>query len=302
MPSSLPAERPGPVRSPTDDGLAVALYDLGGSGPDLLLAHATGFCAEVFVPLAGSLSATFHCWAVDLRGHGRSDRPRDGHFAWSGFGADLLAAVDHAGLHRPFGFGHSCGGAAVLLAEQARTGLFAALYCFEPVMFPADGSRRGPVTDNPLSAGARRRRETFSSPDEAFVTFSSRPPLSVLDPEVLRWYVAAGFEVVPDDEGGDGSSIRLRCRRQDEATVYAEAFTSTAFVDLPNVHCPVTLACGELTDSFGVPALEADAHRLARSRIEVISGVGHFGPLERPELVADAVSRAFVHEIDTPGS
>ena len=64
------------VTSP--DGVRLAVHDLGGDGPPLLLSHATGFHGHVFAPLAAALSARFHCWAIDYRGHGSSERPTDG--------------------------------------------------------------------------------------------------------------------------------------------------------------------------------------------------------------------------------
>ena len=202
----MPTEPPDPsfpvLTCTTPDGVDLAVYDFGGTGPDLLLVHATGFCAGVLLPLAGALSDRFHCHAVDLRGHGRSGRRADGDFAWSGFATDVLTVVDRLGLDRPLGFGHSCGGASLLLAEQARPGTFAGLYLFEPVVLP-DRTAPFPVEENPLSRGARRRRETFPSADEAFVNFSSKPPFDDLDPDVLRRYVEDGFEVVPAADGGD---------------------------------------------------------------------------------------------------
>ncbi|MHB8430347.1 MAG: alpha/beta fold hydrolase [Acidimicrobiales bacterium] len=301
MPPPPPSRPPAPARSRTDDGVDLAIYDLGGTGPDLLLVHATGFCAEVFVPLVRSLSTSFSCWGVDLRGHGRSGRPPGGTYDWSGFAIDVLTAVGSAGLDRPYGFGHSCGGAALLLAEARSPGVFRSLYCFEPVVFPvAEGSRLSVTEDNPLSRGALRRRESFSSAEEAFWSFASKPPFADLDPEALWWYVQSGFEVVPGDEGGDGQTVRLRCRRADEAAVYAQATASTAFTDLARVACPVRLACGQFTDSFGPSVLEADAARLRRSSVEIIRDVGHFGPLQAPEAIAASVVEAFEHEGDAP--
>jgi pimeloyl-ACP methyl ester carboxylesterase len=285
--------RPSQDRCTTPDGVELALYDFGGQGDDLLLVHATGFCAEVLTPLATALSRSFHCWGLDLRAHGQSGRPADGDFAWSGFAVDVLAAVDHLGLDRPAGFGHSCGGASLLLAEEARPGTFRSLFCFEPVVF--DESRLGKygmlATDNPLSAGARRRRETFPSSEDAFVNFSSKPPFADLDPEALCCYVEAGFEPIPEAEGGDGHAIRLRCRREDEAEVYVHGLDHGAFGHLPEITCPVGLACGADTDAFGPAFLEADAGQLRRSTVEVIPGIGHFGPLQQPALVADSVLR-----------
>jgi pimeloyl-ACP methyl ester carboxylesterase len=285
--------QPGQDRCTTPDGVELALYDFGGHGPDLLLVHATGFCAQVLTPLANALIGRFRCWGLDLRAHGRSGRPVDGDFAWSGFGVDVLAAVDHLGLDHPVGFGHSCGGASLLLAEEARPDTFRSLYCFEPVVFDESkldkfGLQPG---NNPLSTGARRRRETFPSGEDAFVNFSSKPPLAELDPEALRYYVEAGFEPIPEAEGGDGHAIRLRCRREDEAAVYDRGLDHGAFGHLHEIACPVGLACGADTDAFGPSFLKADATQLRRSTIEVIPGIGHFGPLQRPVLVAESVLR-----------
>jgi pimeloyl-ACP methyl ester carboxylesterase len=291
--STAPKTRhPGDDRVETPDGLRIAVYDFGGDGPDLLLVHATGFCTEPFEPLARQLAPHVHCWGLDLRGHGRSDRPPTGDFAWSGFATDVLTVVDHLGLTEPFGFGHSCGGASVLLAEQARPGLFRALYCFEPVVMP-DRNRDFLAARNPLADGARRRRETFPSADEALANYASKPPYAELDPEALRLYVASGFEPLPADEGGDGRAVRLRCRREDEAAVFTAAGGHEAFGHLGEVSCPVTLCCGKETDAFGPRLMEADAARLPDGRVEVLPDMGHFGPLQRPAVVADSIVAAF---------
>jgi pimeloyl-ACP methyl ester carboxylesterase len=285
----------------TPDGLGLAVYDFGGSGDDLLLVHATGFCADVFGPLARALAADYHCWGLDLRAHGRSERPADGNFAWSRFAVDVLAVIDHLGLKRPLAFGHSCGGAALLLAEEARPGTLAALYCFEPVVMDEAGGH-GTYQGNPLSVGARRRRETFPSAEDAFVNFSAKPPFATLDPEVLKLYVEGGFEAIPPEDGGDGRAIRLRCRRDDEAEIYAHGASHGAFAHLQEIQCHVTLSCGADTDAFGLPFIEADAAQLSRSAVEVIPDVGHFGPLENPALVAALVQQALKRSAGTPPS
>jgi pimeloyl-ACP methyl ester carboxylesterase len=284
----------GPVRDrcTTPDGIGIEIYEFGGHGPDLLLVHATGMCAEPFGPLAHALGHRFRCWGLDLRGHGRSGRPADGDFAWSGFATDVLTVVDHLGLRHPFGFGHSCGGATVLLAEQARPGLFRSLYCFEPVVMP-DAARAVVAASNPLAEGARRRRSTFPSAEEALANYASKPPYSELDPEALRLYVEGGFEPVPPAEGGDGRTVRLRCRREDEADTFAAAGLHDAFAHLPEVTCSVTFCCGEETDAFGENLMRADAAPVPHARVEVLPGMGHFGPLQAPGAVAAAVTGAF---------
>ena len=295
-PASLPA-----LTCTTPDGVDLAVYDFGGTGPDLLLVHATGFCAGVLLPLARALSGRFRCHALDLRGHGRSGRPADGDFTWTGFGVDVLTVVDRLGLDRPAGFGHSCGGASLLLAEQARPGTFDSLYLFEPVVVP-DQELPFPVEENPMSRAARRRRATFPSGEDAYVNFAAKPSFGGLDPEVLQRYVEDGFEVVPAAEGGDGKEIRLRCDREDEAAVYAHGFGNGVYARLPEVACRTLFAYGEDTDSFGAEVMGADAARAGHASVETFPGIGHFGPLERPVAIAGAVAAAVGPHDGTPPS
>ncbi|MGD0982596.1 MAG: alpha/beta hydrolase [Acidimicrobiales bacterium] len=273
-----------PARATTPDGVAVALHDLGGDGPPALLVHATGFHAHVLGPLARGLGARLHCLALDLRGHGESGVPPDLDFDWVGFGTDVLTAVDSFGLEGPLGIGHSCGGTALLLAEEARPGTFSALYCFEPVVFGSDDPLASKASEA-LARGARQRREVFASREEAYANYASKPPLNVLHPEALAAYVEFGFEDLPD------GCVRLRCRRENEALMYENGLRHPAFSRLAAVGCPVVLACGAETNSFGPAALKPLEARLADARLEVVPGLGHFGPLEQPSVVASSVIR-----------
>lgn len=273
-------------RVPSTNGVDIAAYDLGGDGPPLLFAHATGFHGHVWTPLFDALAEGFHGYTFDERGHGDSTSPAARDFDWHGFADDVLAVIDAFGLERPFAVGHSGGGAAVLLAEIARPGTFRAMYCFEPIVFPPGAVL--PHDDNPLSEAALRRREVFPSKDDAFANFSSKPPFSALHPDALRAYVDWGFE-----EQADGT-VRLKCHREDEAEVYRMAPRHDAFSRLGEVRCPVTLACGGTSDTITPAVLAMQAQPLPSARTEVLDGLGHFAPLEDPPAVAASVRRAFL--------
>lgn len=289
---------------PTPDGVELAVHDFGGRGPDLVLAHATGLHGMVWEPVVAGLTDHFRCVSFDERGHGDSTRPPDGSFHWSGFASDVLAVVDALGLERPCGAGHSCGGAALLLAEEARPGTFRSLWCFEPVVFIGAGlagdvsggqatvAATGPGQPNDLAAGARRRRERFPGRAAALQNFSAKPPFDRVSPAALRAYVEHGFA----DEA-DGT-VRLKCRPEDEAATYDNSRTHDAFQHLDRVTCPVTLVWGEASDSpFDASTMQAMAARMSRARVEAAEGMGHFGPLEDPSAVARSIHRG----CHTPG-
>jgi pimeloyl-ACP methyl ester carboxylesterase len=272
-------------RAISTDGVEVAVHDLGGDGPPLLMVHAAGFCGGAYRPLAVRLADRFHCWALDLRGHGDSVTPLEVDFAWRSLADDVLAVVDHMGLEGAAGFGHSSGGSAILDAEARWPGAFSSLWCFEPILWPEPPPLPPRVA---LIEGALRRREVFGSRAEAYAHFSGKPPFAAFHPDALAAYVDCGFT---DAEAGDGS-VRLKCSRHAEAAVYRQGLTHDGFGRLGEVACDVVVALASDSPAIGADVARAQVAALPHGRLEVLDGLGHLGPLEDPARVAAAVLRA----------
>jgi len=272
-------------RLPSTDGVQLNVVDLGGDGPGLLMAHATGFCGGVFAPLAALLSDRFHCWTYDARGHGDTQSPAGLDWSWASFADDVLAVVDGLGLEAPFGFGHSGGGAALLDAEARRPGTFRGLWCYEPIVWPA-------VTDEliasrrPLVSGALKRRDQFPSRQDAYDNFASKPPLESLDAKALRAYVDCGF-------GPDKDGVRLKCPPFVEAAIYRQGLVHDGFRRLSQVGCRVTIARGDRSLAVERSVAEAQVAALPDGVLATFPDLGHFGPLEGLRSVADSVVVAF---------
>ncbi len=259
-------------RAVTSDGVEIVAYDLGGEGPALLLVHATGLHGLSWIPLAAHLRRRFRCYSLDLRGHGRSGKDPSGTYEWQGFVLDTVAVVEALDLGAPLAVGHSCGGATLLLAEEAAPGGFRSLYCWEPVVL-VTGESRQPLPGNTLAPSARRRREVFASRDEAYANYVSKAPFSSFTPEAVRAYVDYGFEDLPD------GTVRLCCRGEDEARIYEAATRHDAWSRLGRVAAPTTLACGGPAAHFGREAIAAMAARVPRARH---GGPRRPGPLRSP--------------------
>ena len=277
---------PAVPRLPSTDGVELAVSHLNHGATGLLMAHATGFCGSVLVPLAQHMGDRFSCWAFDARGHGDTTGPSGLDWTWARFADDVLAVVDGLGLSRPYGFGHSSGGAALLDAEARRPGTFAALWCFEPIVWPRVSEELA-ASRAPLVAGALRRRDTFASREEAYEHFSSRPPLASLDARALRAYVDCGFG--PDPGGG----VRLRCRPAVEAEIYRQGLVHDGFSRLGRVSCPVTVAWGAASVAVPLDVARAQVDALPAATLETLPGLGHFGPMEDPAAVAGRMAAAF---------
>jgi len=257
------------------DGVEVALHDFGGTGPTLLIVHATGFHGWCYEPIARRLTDRFHVIAPDLRGHGDSVYPEGTSMDWWNMADDVCAVIAHVGGDKPLmAVGHSMGGASILMAELVRPGTFSKAWMFEPIVLP-DMPDRPPST---MSDNARRRKDRFDSRDEAFDRYSSRPPFSGVDPEALRAYVDHGF--ADDPTGG----VVLKCPGEIEAQV----FESTVIGLSPRLGGIQTEITVVQSGDGGMPAAVAPgvADALPNGKLVTWPDRSHFGPFEDPERAA----------------
>ncbi len=282
------ATSPRPSSRRFDAGdLNLAVHDWGGDGHPVLLAHPTGFHGLTWAPVAARLvDAGRRVWSFDYRGHGDSDRSRDG-YRWSEFADDVMAVARELGLAGDptlLACGHSKGAASLLFGEAREPGTFARLWCYEPIVFPSDEPLE-PQSDFPLSEGARRRRAVWPSRDDALASYASRPPLDALEPMALRAYVDYGLRDRADGE------VELKCRPEDEASIYAMGVANGVYQRLHEVRCPTLVVCGEHTDAIPAKLGEMVVERLPAGRLEVMPGVGHFGPMQDPDTTVTSMLR-----------
>jgi pimeloyl-ACP methyl ester carboxylesterase len=258
-------------------GVEIATYHLGGQGPPVMLLHATGFHGRCWLPMAPALTSRFSVWSIDQRGHGSSGKAPDSRYDnWALFVDDLFAVLDSLGLDGWHGLGHSLGGAVLLLAEQRQPGMFTSLGLYEPVVIPPAAPGEGFGGSISMSDLARKRRQSFSSREEARRNFAAKPPMSQFAPAALDAYVTYGF--LDDPSGG----VSLACARDDEASVYEGAVGSHAWDRLSEVRPPVTVIGGADRRDPVSRFIEDVADQLPRGQARRLEGVSHFGPFEDP--------------------
>jgi pimeloyl-ACP methyl ester carboxylesterase len=271
-------------------GVELAVHDLGGDGPPLLLSHATGFNGPTYRPMASALAERFHSWALDYRWHGETqtaddvlevDQPLD----WRGYGDDALAAARSVA---PAGglvaFGHSMGGAALLMAAHRDPAAFSVIVTFEPIAFPPVEDI-GMRVESPLIAGARRRRRSFPSYEAAIEHYASKPPLMAFEPEALRQYVLHGF--APWAEG-----VTLRCDPEHEARTFEMGAFHPTWNLLADIHTPIVVVAGNVEALGPASVAERIAEQLPNATYVELAHLDHFGPMTHPREIADLVSAA----------
>lgn len=271
---------------PSSDHVSVVVHEFGGAGRPLLLSHATGFHGYCYLPIADELSEEFTSYALDYRGHGDTARPSDHEVVWERYGDDALAVAravaPDGGL---VGFGHSMGGACLLMAAHRDPGLFDLIVAFEPIVFPPRDPDASQGDGPALSKGARKRRATFASFDAAIENYASKPPMMAFDPDVLRLYVAHGFR--PSPEG-----VRLKCDPETEAETFDTGGTHATWSILPEIATPVIVIAGNV-DEFGPAAIaQGIAEQLPNATYVENDEWNHFTPFIDPAAMAALIRDA----------
>ena len=260
-----------------------------GGTPAVLLVHATGFHARCWDRTVAALPDGLRVVAVDMRGHGRSDKQPP--YVWEAFGRDLEELVKGLELRDAIGVGHSMGGHCVTQVAARLPHAFARLLLIDPVMFDpeayATDRYRGYDTaeDHPVA----RRRNQWASWQEMYERFRDRAPFSLWRPEVLEDYCRYGVI-----ERADGTGFELACPPLVEASVYLGNTQTDIHHLIPQVSLPVTVLRGRARDPDDTPELDFSksptwpglADEFPNGRDVYLPELTHFIPMQDPELVA----------------
>ncbi|HYG26713.1 MAG TPA: alpha/beta hydrolase [Caulobacteraceae bacterium] len=263
---------------------------------DIVFLHANGFNALTYRSILGPLSAGLRILAVDQRGHGESRlaaRP-EGRRSWKDFRDDLVALLDVLDQPPVVLSGHSMGGTVSLLAAAMRPKKVSSLVLVEPVMMPPLVAlyAQAPWTSGRLwkrmriAQRALRRKAVFDSRELAFNAYKGRGAFKTWPDKVVADYVAGGFHDRPDGK------VELACAPQWEASSYV-AQGHNPWATLRKLRVPVRILKAE-KGSTCRGSLRDFHRRKPDLRLETIAGSTHFLPMERPDLIRDALLDAAV--------
>lgn len=257
-------------------------------GPVVLLVHATGFHARCWDRTVAALPDGYRVVAVDMRGHGRSERL--GPYVWAEFGQDLAEFTAGLGLEGAIGVGHSMGGHCIIQVAARAPATFQRLLLVDPVvMDPAlYGSGRHLEFESAEDHPVARRRNHWESWQAMYQRFADRHPFSLWRPDVLEDYCRYG--VLPK---ADGSGYELACPPVVEASIYM-GNTQTDVHDLiPGIEVPVVVLRARarepeagVMDFAGSPTWPQLAEEFPHGRDVYLPDLTHFIPMQAPELVA----------------
>jgi pimeloyl-ACP methyl ester carboxylesterase len=232
------------------------------SGQPIILLHGLTDSWFSFSRVLPALAANYHIYALDLRGHGDSDRPAQG-YKMSDFAADVVAFMDMLELPSVTLVGHSMGSfiaQQVALAAPRRVARLALL-----------GSATNARTKDLLEF-----QQAVDTLDDPVPTEFAR-----------EFQVSTIYRPVPDNFLNQvvAESLKLPAYVWRAALAGCLAVDSTA--DLGQIQAPALLLRGDQDTVFSRAAQDSLAAGLERAILRVYPETGHAIHWERPEQVVD---------------
>jgi pimeloyl-ACP methyl ester carboxylesterase len=276
------------------DGEMAALEFGDAARPvDVIFLHGNGLNAATYRSILAPLALSMRILACDLRGHGMSTLPADPapRRTWNLFRDDLLALLGALDGPPVVLAGHSMGASVALLAAQPAQDRVKGLVLFDPVILSRLGAAyarlpwaagAGWTKRLPVAAQAGRRRAVFASVQEVFDSYKGRGGFSGWPETMLADYLSGGLRDRPD------GSVELACAPAWEAVNFA-AQANDPRRALVSIRRPIALyrAAHGSTCRIGSGAGLLRAN--PRLTIETVAGSSHFLPMERPDVVQDAL-------------
>lgn len=266
------------VRLLLQEGLHITVRSVGPeAAPPVVFLHGWGSSARMWDTTTAALSDAFHCIALDLPGHGDSDKPPHDWYTIPRFAAAVAETCQALGLARPTLVGHSMGGTVALeLAAEGHLPL------------------SGLVAVNPVVDGVR-------TPVRPWLERATGPVLGV-----LRWMWPLAARWWSDGRRGPGAGHTSYRRRQraDLLRTTPEAALGSAlavmrhdlFPKLSRIHVPTLILVGERDNTVHPWQGVAAARRIPGARLRWLP-CGHHPMDELPQAFQAALRTFLLSEV-----
>jgi esterase len=236
----------------------------GGRGTPVVFLHGGGLNAHTWDIVCLALREEYHCYALDLRGHGDSEWSPDLDYSLAAHLRDLEAFADHLGTARFFLVGQSLGGIIGIGYASRHPRRLAGLVAVDSGPFA--GSQAG---IDRLAAFTLDSRE-FASLDEAVTRALAFNPRR--DPRLLRYSLQHNMRRLPNGRWTWKRDQRYLSRERLAALVaQIPALASQARA----IACPTLILRGADSDLFSADQAAAFAALVRDSTVVTVPDSGH---------------------------
>jgi pimeloyl-ACP methyl ester carboxylesterase len=269
------------------DGLSLQLYEWSEEGTPLLMLHGFGNDAHVWEDLAEAVAPHYRTLALDLRGHGDSDRDPEGRYDHLSMARDVEAVCEALDIKRVVLVGHSMGGRVAMRFAGRNQEKLAGLVIVDSA---PDLDARGVSR---IRTETESRDPTFRSVREYEELLSVNYP--VARPDVISGLARHWIRERPDGRFElklDPALMKARGPQgsEEETRRWMEEEREALWSALRGSSCPVLVVRGAASDVLSAEtADEMVDEALQKGRLVVVARAGHSVMIDNPEAFRDAV-------------
>lgn len=268
-------------------GLSLHLLRWSDDGVPLLLVHGFGNDAHVWDDFAPHVAPYYRTLALDLRGHGDSDRDPERRYAYEHHVADLEAATAALGIERLVLVGHSLGGRIATLFAARHPERMAGLVIVDA------GPELDPRGTTRIRLDVQKERDASFASEEAYQRALAHA-YPAATPEAIARMARHGLRRREDgrlERKTDPAFHTARAGLSESELAAAETQTTAElWAALARVPCPTLVVRGAASDVLSPDCADRMADEvLAKGTLAVVPRTSHSVMLDNPEGFADAV-------------
>ena len=250
-------------------GLSLNFLEWEGFGPEVILLHSLGGAASEWSEIGEALAPDLHAYALDQRGHGRSEKPK-WRYSLEAYAEDLLNFMDAVGIDRVNLIGHGMGGRIAWYFAVMHASRVGRLVVEDEHPFP-----------QPNEAAKWRKllklRIPFERKEEA---------LKKIEKIDTGWWGEWLARSLVEVEGGWGFTFSAEAVVETARELYKEDHWSL----LSRISCPTLLLCGEKSPVLAQDVAERMQEGIRGCRLTVFPETGHWIHLERKDAFMKIVT------------
>jgi 2-hydroxy-6-oxonona-2,4-dienedioate hydrolase len=266
-------------------GVAENYYDVNGirtrvleagSGYPLILLHGTGGHAETYLRNIGPLSQHFRVLAVDMVGHGYTDRI-DGDYTMDTFADHVAGLIDAIGAETAFLSGESLGGGVSCWTALKYPDKIRALSLNTGILARPDEKGLKDLAD--IEARTRKLAENFSAE-----TVRRRLEWLVYDPKSMTDEMVQIRLKVYSQPGMTATMLKVM---KTVMQMNREAFGDVDYYDhtLANIKCPALVIWTDHNPGKSFEAIKPAIDSIPDAEVHLLEGAGHWPQWEKADDV-----------------
>ena len=256
--------------------------------------HANGFPPDSYKSILNFFEDDYHINKFLLRPLWKEKTDYKKIKSWSVFCNDFENYLNIENITKCIGIGHSIGGNIVLHTAIKEPDYFSKIILLDPTLFPPKiifiwkflnlFNLQEKILD--LSKSAKNKKMKYKNYEEIFNNYRSKKIFKLIKDKDLKRYINSITRVNSDN------SIDINYSNNWERTIYNKGLIKDNYIwkNIENLKLPCLIIAAENSTAFPYSSIKKIKKKNQSIQIEILKGVTHLFPFEKPEKVNDIIN------------